>query len=373
MRTFRLIAGAVAAPTEDETRAAHRRSRVRGRVAGALTPASVRAAPRACWAASRFRPRTPARVHRDGPAGPQHPPAAAADRHRAAIDGVWDAHTEHAFQQVCKVLGIAPERTTRTYRIIAGASAARTPAERSARRGGRRGRRQAAARRRAATVVLGGPRCRRTSRARLRRLPAACLNDWLVGSARRPARVDGKWGAHTDRAFRRVCRCWGSRPRATSGPTGSSPARSRPARRRNQAGGRGGVDYEQQAARLVRPPGRAAAAPHKPPGPKPDRPEPPEPAHAGDAELAPPDSRHRGHYEQEILAASRKTGASGRTAVRDRVPRVRLPNVFGRDGVASRTRSAAASSSCRSPRRSIASTCATRRTATTSRASARCS
>src|SRR6185312_4610074 len=51
---------------------------------------------------------------------------------RLAIDGDWDPHTQAAFEQVCRTLGIEPERSVRTFRIIASTAAEnaeRTPAE----------------------------------------------------------------------------------------------------------------------------------------------------------------------------------------------------------------------------------------------------
>lgn len=50
-------------------------------------------------------------------------------RDRLPIDGRWDPATGLAFRRVCKVLGIEPRRGTRTYRIIAGADASLTEAE----------------------------------------------------------------------------------------------------------------------------------------------------------------------------------------------------------------------------------------------------
>src|SRR5262245_18641352 len=46
-----------------------------------------------------------------------------------AVDGEWDDHTQLAFEQVCTILGIAPERTVRTFRLIGAAAAERTDAE----------------------------------------------------------------------------------------------------------------------------------------------------------------------------------------------------------------------------------------------------
>ena len=47
-----------------------------------------------------------------------------------SVDGTWNPFTEEAFKQICKTLGIAPERSMRTFRLIAGAAATpRTDAE----------------------------------------------------------------------------------------------------------------------------------------------------------------------------------------------------------------------------------------------------
>ena len=39
---------------------------------------------------------------------------------RIAVDGEWDEFTEAAFRDVCRILGIAPDRHVRTFRLIAG-------------------------------------------------------------------------------------------------------------------------------------------------------------------------------------------------------------------------------------------------------------
>src|SRR3954462_1954783 len=61
--------------------------------------------------------------------GPNAQLARLGSRERLAIDGRWDPRTELAFRRVCKVLGVAPRRGLRTYRIIAGADVALTEAE----------------------------------------------------------------------------------------------------------------------------------------------------------------------------------------------------------------------------------------------------
>ena len=134
---------------------------------------------------------------------------------RLAVDGEWDTHTEQAFEAVCRVLGIAAERDARTCRIIAGALAARTPAERA------RAEDEGAAfarRLRAAGVpqrtVLGGRSLGEDER---REAAVLCLQRDLsqhlirLGSPAVLA-LDGEWGEHTAKAFRQVCRTLGLQP-----------------------------------------------------------------------------------------------------------------------------------------------------------------
>jgi hypothetical protein len=131
---------------------------------------------------------------------------------RLAVDGEWDQYTERAFEAVCRVLGIEAERDPRTFRIIAGALAGRTPAERE--RADEDG--AAYARRlRAAGVpqraVLGGRPLPEDER---RAAAVVCLqrdlNQHLIrlGSPAVLA-LDGRWGDHTATAFREVCRTLG--------------------------------------------------------------------------------------------------------------------------------------------------------------------
>src|SRR5688500_9579703 len=117
------------------------------------------------------------------------------ERRRVPIDGKWDAETDAVFRQVCKALKIEPERTVRTYRLIAGAAARPLRA-------------------RADLTVLGGRSLRPA--ARQKAFIAAVqrdLNQHLVrlGSPGILA-VDGEWGEHSERAFRRVCKVLGVEP-----------------------------------------------------------------------------------------------------------------------------------------------------------------
>lgn len=124
VRTYRLIAGAAAAMTAEER---HRR---------ATDGVAYEAELRARYATERVGgpPLAPEDAERAYIAALQRDLNAHLRRLRSGpeltVDGIWDGYTENAFRLVCSVLGIAPERTARTYRIIAGAVAARTPAER---------------------------------------------------------------------------------------------------------------------------------------------------------------------------------------------------------------------------------------------------
>src|SRR4051794_20342972 len=46
-----------------------------------------------------------------------------------AVDGIWERDTDVAFRRVCRVLGLEPKRSVRTFRAIGGAIAPPTPAE----------------------------------------------------------------------------------------------------------------------------------------------------------------------------------------------------------------------------------------------------
>lgn len=134
-----------------------------------------------------------------------------------AVDGVWDEHCERAFVQVCRVLGLAPVRNVRTFRLIAGAAASRSDAERAlARSDGaayeRELREHYAKERRATTVGAASLSEQERSRAyvaTLQRDLNAHLQHLGVASS---IDVDGEWDQDTARAFRQVCRVLGLTP-----------------------------------------------------------------------------------------------------------------------------------------------------------------
>src|SRR3954447_16042976 len=47
-----------------------------------------------------------------------------------AVDGLWERDTDVAFRRVCRVLGLQPKRSVRTFRAVGGAAAPLTDAER---------------------------------------------------------------------------------------------------------------------------------------------------------------------------------------------------------------------------------------------------
>src|SRR3954469_13657172 len=139
-------------------------------------------------------------------------------RERLAIDGRWDPRTELAFRRVCKLLGVAPRRGLRTYRIIAGADVALTEAEKL--RASTEGAAYAAKlRARFARVdpappdPLPAPGPGLDPRARRRAYIAVLQRDLnaLLASlgARSKLAVSGEWDKATDVAFRRACRVLG--------------------------------------------------------------------------------------------------------------------------------------------------------------------
>ncbi|HET8756824.1 MAG TPA: glucosaminidase domain-containing protein [Solirubrobacteraceae bacterium] len=135
-----------------------------------------------------------------------------------AVDGTWNPYTDEAFKQVCRTLGIAPQRTARTFRLIAGAAAVPRadaeldPAARTFRKDLER--EFANARQVRQAVVVGGTPMSEQERAAayiagLQRDLNTQLK-WL-GSTRR-LKVDGTWDDQTQRAFNRICRVLGIEP-----------------------------------------------------------------------------------------------------------------------------------------------------------------
>ncbi|HKH16265.1 MAG TPA: hypothetical protein VKA57_01975 [Solirubrobacteraceae bacterium] len=129
---------------------------------------------------------------------------------RLAVDGEWDEHTHEAFEQVCRVLGLAPERSVRTFRLIAGAAEALTDAERaragSDGAGFERELRERFASVRASRTPLSGPERTRAYIAALQR----DLNRHLERRGEeRLLPIDGEWDPETARAFHAVCRALG--------------------------------------------------------------------------------------------------------------------------------------------------------------------
>ncbi len=329
VRTYRLIAGAAVVTTADEQR--------KRTTDGVAYEAELRA---------RYAQQRAAAP--DGPAG--GPPLPPEDAERAfiaalqrdlnthlrrlrsgpelSVDGIWDAYTENAFRHVCAVLGVAPERNARTYRLIAGAIAARTPAERE--RARKQGVKVAEKLQNGGTVkavVLGRslPKDARDSAyiAFLQRT----LNDHLLqlGSPTLLA-VDGKWGKNTERAFKRVCKVLGVTParnmRTYRIVAGALAPRS--AEEIARAGGEYEKRLREEFAQQRR------TRPEEPAKPKPDKPV--KPTHRDDR-IAALIRRHGGHFEAEIIAASRATKVPVALLCAIVETETGFQNVFGSDNV----------------------------------------
>ena len=135
-----------------------------------------------------------------------------------AVDGTWNPYTQEAFKQVCKTLGIAPDKTARTFRLIAGAAAeprADAELDEAARkfRANLKTQFDNARQVRQAVVVGGKPMSEKERAAAYIAGLQRDLNTQLkwLGSTRR-LKVDGTWDGATQRAFGRVCRVLGVEP-----------------------------------------------------------------------------------------------------------------------------------------------------------------
>src|SRR3954468_4148581 len=136
-----------------------------------------------------------------------------------AVDGEWDDHTQLAFEQVCRILGIDPDRKVRTFRLIGAAAAERTEAEqeRAAKDGAAFAREL-----RAQFSGHGTPAKRPRTVVGGRSLPVEARSRAYVAALQRdlnrhlidlgsPAvlAVDGQWGKLTEQAFARLCKVLG--------------------------------------------------------------------------------------------------------------------------------------------------------------------
>jgi len=141
-----------------------------------------------------------------------------------AVDGTWNPFTEEAFKQVCKTLGLAPEKTVRTFRLIAGAAAV-PPDAKELKAAASEGKEfaaklekqfESARKMRQAAVVGGKPMADKERAAAFIAGLQRDLNTQLkwLGSTR-ALKVDGSWDPQTERAFARVCRVLGVKPDRT--------------------------------------------------------------------------------------------------------------------------------------------------------------
>jgi murein DD-endopeptidase MepM/ murein hydrolase activator NlpD len=141
-----------------------------------------------------------------------------------AVDGEWDDHTQLAFEQVCRILGLEADRTVRTFRLIGAAAAQRTDAE--AKRAAKEGAAFVRDLRAQFSAPADGPAAPLPRRPRTvvggSSLPADARSRAYVAGVQRDLNhhlialgsptvlaVDGQWGDETERAFKRVCRVLG--------------------------------------------------------------------------------------------------------------------------------------------------------------------
>jgi tellurite resistance protein len=254
-----------------------------------------------------------------------------------AVDGEWDEHTERAFRQACKVLGIAPVRSARTYRIIAGGVASRTAEELArAKREGAVFARRLRANGLPPLVVLGSGSMSKDERERayVATLQNA-LNQHLVrlGSPAILA-VDGEWGKHTQKAFEQITAVLGVKPvrnmrtyRVLGGAL--APLTEEERKRAAEAGEAHAKRLREEFAlqrqtmpkpKPDKPPPQDGRPPKKRPGKRPD-----------DARLAAAIERHGGRYAKEIIAASRRTGAPVALLCAIAYHETNFRNIYGRD------------------------------------------
>ncbi len=266
---------------------------------------------------------------------------------RIAVDGEWDEFTESAFRDVCRILGIAPERSVRTFRLIAGAAAVPTADEVAKRQSDGAAFAQALRAKFAQErtkhmpqhVVVGGKSLPKADRdlayiAFVQRT----LNDYLLhlGSPTILA-VDGKWGKDTQRAFEQICHVLGVQPerrmRTFRIVAGALAARTEAEEQLAATQGKAfeqqlRAEFAQQAATMPEPakPKPEPVVHHKPPAKH--------PASAPNQRIAAAIRAHGGQYEAEILAASAATQipVAFLCAVLD--VETSFSNVFGHDGVA---------------------------------------
>jgi tellurite resistance protein len=241
---------------------------------------------------------------------------------RVLIDGKWDPQTDAVFRAVCEALKIEPERTVRTYRLIAGAAARPIRA-------------------RSDLVVLGGRSLPRAQREQA--FIAAVqrdLNQHLVrlGSPGVLA-VDGEWGEHTARAFRRVCKVLGVEaaraPRTYRVIAGALAPRTETERKRATTDG---AAFERKLRRhfakqtvVVRTP-TPQPAPGTTPDPGGHGPGGKQPAR--ERHIAAVIDRHGGRYAEHIIAASARTGVKVSLICAVLEQETHFSNVFGHDEVA---------------------------------------
>ena len=234
--------------------------------------------------------------------------------------------------------GIAPERKTRTFRIIAGAIAARTPAERE--RAQKQGAKVADKLQHtgAAKVVVPRPLAAEgRARPRVHRVPAA--QPQRPSAAARiavPARRRRQVGqGHRARVQADLP---DARRRARAQHADLPDRRRRagdPDRRGDQARETDGVEYEKRLREVFAQQRRTL--PQRPPNPKPEKPQKPDKPHTpagGDDRIAALIRRHGGRFERRSSPRRGPRRSRSRCCARSIETETEFQNVFGSDNVA---------------------------------------
>ena len=130
------------------------------------------------------------------------------------VDGAWDDETQTAVEEICRVLGLKPTRTVRTFRLIAGAAASLTAAERSqADTDGAAYEKEL--RKRFATAREQRPSDADRERAYVMALQRDLNRHLTRRGERARLEIDGEWDDETQAVFTAVCRALGIAPERT--------------------------------------------------------------------------------------------------------------------------------------------------------------
>ena len=255
-----------------------------------------------------------------------------------AVDGLWDDDTQLAFERVCRILGVEPERKVRTFRLITAAVAEKTAAETArARSDGEAFEKELRAQfasngsapaptKRPRTVVGGRSLPKAERAAGLRRGPAARPQPppHRARLADRPRRRRPVGRATPTSRSGACAGCSGS---TTSAPFGRSGRSRAPPRRSPAPSGRERTATATAYAAKLRHHFAHAPVPEKPKPPKP--PDPPPGTQKLEAALRAAGAR----YEDAIVREARRHGVPVSLVCAVLEVETGFQNVFGHDEV----------------------------------------